>query len=815
MKVRIIEKIYHHSNSPSLSTPFRRKREEFWIRELGTATPYGCNDNINSMGNLTSPGYSSVNVMNLFNRSPRRRRSHGHRHYTPPVIHDLSFNGLLRFYTSPLGIHNIRTKLYSVPLSRLNTLFQECLNFHTRDFNSPEYKLNSIILDICNNRLFKPVTKHQVPPENHSFIKVKFANKGIDAINLSNILHHKKVMDTIPNYFSNQSIPIVSYTYTKPIASRIFNYKKVLQDFKFDNQNSNSQTMMDSCSCSRSNFMYGPVGHVITGDLAIVNNSKLQELLAKGPKYRQPQSINWKQNFKLLMDSVEDYARKWARLEKVEPDTLSEWVKSIRSLIKRRIGSLRIRMSTRTTNVFNEPDVTNTLSELHNKYVVVPADKASNNIVFICKKFYFDCLRLELGLCSDHGNPTYTRTTLSKKEILDNHRSVLSSFGITTLSDEQDLPSLYWIPKLHKTPYKQRYIAGSSKCSTKPLSKLLTTLLSAVKTGLQKYCDIVYSHSGINQMWILKNSKDLLSYLTSTSISRVNAIKTFDFSTLYTTIPHSKLKERLKKLIFGSFFNKNGTRRYSYLVANRNSAYFVKETTESSTKYTEVQIVQMLDFLIDNIFVECGGQIFQQTVGIPMGTNCAPLLADLFLYSYEAEFIQNLLKSGEKKLAKQFNLTFRYIDDVLSLNNSKFSDNIDLIYPNELEIKDTTESRNSASYLDLQLEFDCQGNLHTRLYDKRDDFDFAIVNFPHLTSNIPSSPAYGVYISQLIRYSRACSHYNDFLSRAKLLTTKLLRQQFLLPRLKSSFKKFYGRHHDLVDRYGLSVTSMMTDIFVI
>ena len=87
--------------------------------------------------------------------------------------------------------------------------------------------------------------------------------------------------------------------------------------------------------------------------------------------------------------------------------------------------------------------------------------------------------------------------------------------------------------------------------------------------------------------------------------------------------------------------------------------------------------------------------IFQQTVRIPMVANCGPLLADLSLYSYQAEFIQNLLKSGEKKLAKQFNLTFRYIDDVLSLNNSKISDNIDLIYPDELEIKDTTEFRSS------------------------------------------------------------------------------------------------------------------------
>ena len=233
-------------------------------------------------------------------------------------------------------------------------------------------------------------------------------------------------------------------------------------------------------------------------------------------------------------------------------------------------------------------------------------------------------------------------------------------------------------------------------------------------------------------------------------------INTFDFSTLYTTIPHAKLKERLKDLIFNSFFSKNGKRRYSYLVLKGDSAYFVKEDADANIKYTETQVIQMLEFLIDNIFVECGGQIFQQTVGIPMGTNCAPLLADLFLYSYEAEFIQNLLKGGNKKLAKQFNFTFRYIDDVLSLNNSRFSDSLPLIYPQELEIKNTTDSRNSASYLDLLLKFDHNGNLHTRLYDKRDDFDFNIVNFPHLSSNIPSSPAFGVYISQLIRYSRAC-----------------------------------------------------------
>jgi hypothetical protein len=112
-----------------------------------------------------------------------------------------------------------------------------------------------------------------------------------------------------------------------------------------------------------------------------------------------------------------------------------------------------------------------------------------------------------------------------------------------------------------------------------------------------------------------------------------------------------------------------------------------------------------------------------------MGTNCAPLLADLFLYSCEVDFIQGLLKKNEKKLARSFNFNFRYIDDVLSLNNSRFGDFVDRIYLIELEIKDTTHTYTSASYLDLHLEIDSEGRLRTKLYDKRDDFNFPIVNF--------------------------------------------------------------------------------------
>jgi hypothetical protein len=141
-----------------------------------------------------------------------------------------------------------------------------------------------------------------------------------------------------------------------------------------------------------------------------------------------------------------------------------------------------------------------------------------------------------------------------------------------------------------------------------------------------------------------------------------------------------------------------------------------------------------------------------------MGTNCAPFLADLLLYSYEADFIQELLKKNEKKLARSFNFTLHNTYDVLSLNNSRYGDFVDRIYPIDLEIKATTDTDRSALYLDLHLEIDSKWRLRMKLYDKRDDFNFPIVKFPFICSNIPAAPAYGVNISQLIRYSSACGY---------------------------------------------------------
>ena len=312
-------------------------------------------------------------------------------------------------------------------------------------------------------------------------------------------------------------------------------------------------------------------------------------------------------------------------------------------------------------------------------------------------------------------------------------------------------------------------------------------------------------------MWILKNSTNLLSSLGHLGVNRATSIQTFDFSTLYTSISHDLLKSRMNSIINNAFKHKNRATRYTHIKVCRNKSYFTSDPLNGDNKCTANDICKMIEFLVDNIYVRFGGQLFRQMVGIPMGTNCAPILADLFLYSYENEFLDKLIKEGKRKLARKFNLSYRYIDDLISFNNERFKEFISDIYPKELTISETTESTSVALYLYLLFIRDNSNNITTKLYDKRDTFGFHIVNFPFMSCNIPSAPAYGVYASQLIHYARCCSNYSDFLSRHRALVTRLLSQGYKVNCLSNTFKKFYDRHTDLVGQYKKNVCQMFAD----
>ena len=185
----------------------------------------------------------------------------------------------------------------------------------------------------------------------------------------------------------------------------------------------------------------------------------------------------------------------------------------------------------------------------------------------------------------------------------------------------------------------------------------------------------------------------------------------------------------------------------------------------------------MLYFLIIKIFVTFEG---------------ATLLADFFLYSHDIEFLQNLVKNKNVDEAKSFNLTYRYVDDALSINDHYLGNGYRQCINQSSRLKRLRKQNVLYLFcLDLHLEFDNNCHLNTKMFDERDAFNSNIINFPYLCSNIPSSHAYGVYISQLIRYARAGTNYSDFHEHHKYLCNILLNQEYEEMRLKRSLTKYF------------------------
>ena len=149
-----------------------------------------------------------------------------------------------------------------------------------------------------------------------------------------------------------------------------------------------------------------------------------------------------------------------------------------------------------------------------------------------------------------------------------------------------------------------------------------------------------------------------------------------------------------------------------------------------------------------------------------MGTTCAPLVADLFLFCYERDFMLSLSDANQSEVIEAFNSTSRYLDDLLNIDNNFFDSIVNHIYPSELRLNKANVSDTEVLFLDLHLSIS-NGFVKTKIFDKRDDFDFDIVNFPFLDGDIPRSTSYGVYISQLVRFARVSSHVDDFNTRNK------------------------------------------------
>ena len=159
-------------------------------------------------------------------------------------------------------------------------------------------------------------------------------------------------------------------------------------------------------------------------------------------------------------------------------------------------------------------------------------------MIVVCKKYHFGNLikELDISTTSISPNSTCISSADSFDEISNSHFKFIELVGLEMSDEDKNLLYLYWTPKLHKVSFKNRFIAGSSKCTPRDLSCLVIKVLTIIKVGLIRYCNTNLSLNGVNSMWIFKNSTSLFSSLDQLNVRTARSVQTYDFSTLYTSI---------------------------------------------------------------------------------------------------------------------------------------------------------------------------------------------------------------------------------------------------------------------------------------
>ena len=304
----------------------------------------------------------------------------------------------------------------------------------------------------------------------------------------------------------------------------------------------------------------------------------------------------------------------------------------------------------------------------------------------------------------------------------------------------------------------------------------MTSALTAVKDHVIKYSETAFSNSNVNYFWSITNSSGVIEKLRLRNFQG-SQVSSFDFSTLYTSLPHDLIKAKVLSLVKWCF--------------NRESKAYLCTSDKAGFFSNKIWLV----------FVQFDGMVYQQIVGIPMGTNCAPLKADLFLYCYERDFMSNLQKSKRFDLIDKFNDTSRYLDDIFTIDDPAFAEHIPNIYPRELQLNKANTSDKETSFLDVNFKV-IGNNIHTNVYDNCDNFGFPIVNFPWLSGDVPRFPSYGIYISQLVLFARCCTSVFDFHSKNLQITSKLLTQGYRYHKLRKTFGKFFRPYSELLSKFG-------------
>ena len=349
-------------------------------------------------------------------------------------------------------------------------------------------------------------------------------------------------------------------------------------------------------------------------------------------------------------------------------------------------------------------------------------------------------------------------------------------------------------PKFHKNPIKYRFIAGSREKILTILEIEMQKILTLLESHFRNYCEVIRSNSGYKYFFSINNSKQALDMLGK--VSEPRSFDSYDFSNLYTNFEHGELIEKFRYLLDILFTNAEKKNQGDSIRTDekiKGKARWCIMNAENLRRFSN-QKFWTKEYLVRNAYVKFGNLIFRQICGIPMGMIPAPGFAKLGLGVDEYKFCNKLVRDKRIDLLKKMMNLVRYIDDIGAANFEEFGEIAKDIYPRSLILNKSNESSvENCAFLDLRVSVVDQ-SFQTKVYNKTDDYNFMVITFPYLESNILTSVCYSVYFGELLRYLRISSRLIDFETRSRKLTVMLLDRGYNKKKMARQFFKLFMRY---------------------
>ena len=623
------------------------------------------------------------------------------------------------------AIFSLKKSILKVICGKMTKVVFKNLHFKALLFDMVKFRLDIDIITPINDT---------VQSDNYCVMHYDGSFIGLD---LKKLLYSQ---DNISLFPKTLKYPTATYKLDRALGSMIYNYRQFTQEVSLE------QIEKLPCPCNLPEYVgYKDTfhGHVCTGNLDVVKDIELRSILGRGSKFRFFKPVAKRKYINILEMDINRFIIKTSYKHGIPITAFFLWKKAVFTQITRCINA-----GTCKRLEFNFKQIKSQIEKLQNIFIITPVDKATNNFAFICKKFYAQVIAKELSSNGTYERYDYNCNALIKKQIIAN-----AGYEIKVDKSFHNIPFFFCTPKFHKNPVKFRFITSSVSTVNKPLCICINNFLDRLKANIIT----VSNNATYKWNWIVEKNQDILNTINninnSVSSDSELSLVTYDFTTLYTKISLTLLEEVLFKLI-EEFWNETFY-NYKYV------------------RYSLERIKSILSYGLNNNYIKVGGHIYKQIIGIPMGANYSGNLANLFLLFYEKKFMD----ANPNK--DKYRYTFRYIDDLIAINNRLVHTEIDNIYPDCMVVEGTSmEPFTSAHYLDLNIEV-VNDKFRVELYDKRRDFNFTILGFPHFLSNVPMAQTKNTFCGQIIRYHRICGNNNsNFVYNLKLLIKKFKNNSF-------------------------------------